>query len=194
MFTRAVNDSRALPFTEDEMTDECISWLNNINFYKQNGIFLDDIKPSIIKETPIKSISNNSKNTISKRSDLIIYFSDRKIINIESKLTDTGCVINQAKDHLKWADYSYILIPYNAYIGKQDYKTCFDLGIGIILFYFEKLSKEYYKFYKDQCLPIPKYHNPIFIESFRAKHNTYKNLKDKDIRKDALISIKKKLD
>jgi hypothetical protein len=96
---------------------------------------------------------------IGRISDIILKLTPRKIINIECKLSDIPGVIKQAKDHLKWADYSYILVPDNVYISPKYIKDCIDLKIGI-LFYNVVRSD--------------------FSEVIKAGHN---KMKDKDIRK-----------
>lgn len=50
---------------------------------------------------------------VSRISDLVIKFGDKRLVNIEFKLNAHGGVYGQAKDHAKWADYSYICIPVN---------------------------------------------------------------------------------
>ena len=106
---------------------------------------------------------------IKRISDLIIYCSDRRIINIEFKLQDYKCVMRQATDHLKWADYSLICIPFDCY--KFLPKT-----------YMDKLRK------KGIGLLLGTQHS--FIELIRPKHNSYKNGKKKHIRESVLNKIK----
>ncbi|WP_272152127.1 hypothetical protein [Tenacibaculum aiptasiae] len=99
-------------------------------------------------------------NEIGRISDLIVECGSR-LINIEFKLIDYGCVFEQSKDHLKWADYSYVCMPANALRVCPNYfmKGLFELGIGLIA-------------------GTPN----TFIEVIRARHNTYKNMKTKEIR------------
>jgi len=70
---------------------------------------------------------------IGRISDIIVLITDRKIINVECKLLDYTTVLEQAKDHLKWCDYSYICLHADAYIpGYITYKIL-KAGIGLIV-------------------------------------------------------------
>lgn len=104
---------------------------------------------------------------VGRVSDLIIQC-NRRLINIEFKLGDWNCVLHQAKDHLKWADYSYVCVPTN-YLTGFPQSFCLELlsnGIGLIV--------------GDRN---------TFTEIFRAKHNTYKTKKIKEFRLKVLSRI-----
>lgn len=107
---------------------------------------------------------------IGRVSDLIIKLG-RRLVNIEFKLSDWSCVLQQGKDHLAWADYSYVCVPTN-YLTSFPQKFCLELlnnGIGLIV--------------GDKN---------TFTEIFRAKHNTYKNGKNKAYRTKVLERINNK--
>lgn len=69
---------------------------------------------------------------IGRISDIIVYVTPRKIINIECKLKDYGCVFEQAKDHLLWADYSYICFHADTNLPVYVIQQMIDNGIGLI--------------------------------------------------------------
>lgn len=66
-------------------------------------------------------------------SDVVIKAGGR-IINIECKLTDVGGVVAQAKDHLKWVDYSLVCLPAELYIANHHKSKMIEAGIGLLLF------------------------------------------------------------
>ena len=114
-------------YTEYEMQDDLELHLRQINFYRHNNTYPYKHKLNVefYREITIP--------TLGRRSDHIIYFSDRKLINIECKKEDYGGVICQAKDHLQWADYSLICMPM-IYIPNQYKLDMIKFGIGMILF------------------------------------------------------------
>lgn len=106
---------------------------------------------------------------IGRISDLVVCCGERRLINIEFKLGDYACLENQCIDHLKWADYSYACVPIN-WLRIYPQSFCESLlrrGIGLIVG-----SKD------------------TFIEVFRAKHNTYKAGKSKELRTKVYRTIK----
>lgn len=143
--------------SEDEMVKNFITAFiyRDIRFSNNwlKGVFYEQIRVPEIKRI----------------SDLIIYCSDRRLINIEFKLKDHKCVLSQASDHLRWADYSFICIPFTCYsfLPKNYITKLKSKGIGLIL------STEY-----------------SFIELIRPKHNSYKNGKNREIRNIMLNRIK----
>jgi hypothetical protein len=71
-------------------------------------------------------------------SDHILYlpYSNPKIINIECKLDAIGCVIEQATDHLKWCDYSIIILPPDRGYLANKYKTeIIEKGLGLFYWF-----------------------------------------------------------
>ena len=108
---------------------------------------------------------------IGRRSDLIIKCGDRRLINIEFKLRDHNYVLKQAKDHLHWADYSYICMPMNhlSFLYQGFFLELIESGIGLMVG-----------------------NDDTFIQVLRAKHNTYKKGKDKQFRLNVLNRLVKK--
>lgn len=101
-------------------------------------------------------------------SDLIVKCG-RRLINVEFKLSDYDCVLSQAKSHTRWADYSYIAIPINllAHLPFGYTQRVQDAGVGLI-----GVSGD------------------TIVEVFKAKYQTYKAGKDREIRnavKDRLV-------
>ena len=119
------------------------------------------IKPIIIREHRIMEIG--------RISDLIVYVTDKKIFNIECKLNNYIEVFEQAKDHLKWADYSYICLPCSAYVPNYNLHKLIKHGIGLIYWFPE---------------------SSLFSEVVQASYNKYK---DKKLRKKIMPGIKSKL-
>lgn len=136
--------------SEDDLVKAFISF-----YQKEELIFSNDqyIVGQYYEQIRIKSIG--------RVSDLIIKCTESRLINIEFKLGDYQCLLRQAKDHLKWADYSYVCVPIN-YLRIFPQSFCHELleaRIGLIVG-----------------------SNDNFIEIFKAKHNTYKKGKSKEIR------------
>jgi len=100
------------------------------------------INPSVYREVGIPKIN--------RISDVIVKVTGRQIVNIECKLTDHSSVLAQAKDHLKWADYSYICLHAFAPTPNYFIQKIIDLGIGLLL-WAPQLTIEV----------IPAYHNTI---------------------------------
>lgn len=93
---------------------------------KQLGSFIVDYIPPV----PFIEISIEQ---IKRRSDMVLYYSDRKIVNVEFKLKDVDAVIQQAIDHSSWADYSVICIPKGAYISNFNIQTMIKHKLGLII-------------------------------------------------------------
>jgi len=108
---------------------------------------------------------------VGRVSDLIVMCGSRRLINIEFKLKNYSCVFQQAKDHLKWCDYSYICIPFDLliWIPRSFIKDVLEAGIGLLA-----ATKT------------------TFIEVFRARHNTYKSGKSKTLRTKVFIRLQSK--
>lgn len=104
---------------------------------------------------------------INRRSDLVIV-AEKRLINIEFKLGDHKCLMKQAEDHMRWADYNYVCVPINF------------LRIYPVRFVPKLLEK------KIGLLACAK---GSFVEIFRAKHNTYKAGKEKPIRENVLKKL-----
>ena len=103
-------------------------------------------------------------------SDVIVKINDRKVINIECKLYNYQEVIHQAKDHLRWADYSVICLHADAFIPPSSIVGLYKMRIGLLLW-----SKR-----------------TGLIEILEAGHNTYKAGKDKAIRTAVMKKLEQK--
>lgn len=137
------------PETEWQMQEKVVRFLQNQKYYNS---YLEEITPTIFTEVHIPEVH--------RRSDIVVYLSPKRIYNIELKLNDIKGVVKQAIDHLKWADYSYVCLPHNAWISHPEFKTMLDNNIGLIT-----------------------YLNPFeMVEVMFARHNTYKGGKDREIR------------
>lgn len=69
---------------------------------------------------------------VNRISDHVILLDNKRVINIECKKDDLGGVIHQAKDHLKWCDYSVIVVPPDGRYIANSYKSdCIRNGIGM---------------------------------------------------------------
>jgi len=113
---------------------------------------------------------------IGRISDVIVYVTPRKVINIECKTNDVPGVIEQAKDHLKWADYSYICLHALTYIAPKYIQDMVDLGIGLMLYQ------------DDFCGNRPEF----LADVIGARHNTKKRGKDPELRKRVNEILKKR--
>lgn len=67
-------------------------------------------------------------------SDIALIHNPRRIINVECKLTNIGEVVHQAKDHLKWADYSLVCLPDETYIPNYHKTIMVKEGIGLLIY------------------------------------------------------------
>lgn len=116
-------------------------------------------KPQYYQEVTIKQIR--------RRSDLIIKI-PKRVVNIEFKLHDVDTVIRQAKDHCKWADYSYICMPISSILHRRDLFTrLIKTNIGLIVG-----------------------SNTGFYELIGARYNSFKKGKDRSIRDSVLKKLK----
>jgi len=108
--------------SEYDMQDDIAHTLSIRQWYNQSGYEYHN--GEVFREVKIPDIG--------RISDIIVFVTDRKIINVECKLLDYTTVLEQAKDHLKWCDYSYICLHADAYIpGYITYKIL-KAGIGLI--------------------------------------------------------------
>ncbi len=153
--------SKSAPCFEDEMQRQVADYFSQRKFPPSNwdGSYRSLIVPRVYREVNISSIG--------RISDVIIYITDRKIVNIECKLADYGTVISQARDHLKWADYSYVCLFADTYLPAYEIDRMITNGIGLLL-----------------------WRPDNFIEVIQSGYN---KAKDKSIR-DNVIKILKKRD
>jgi len=71
---------------------------------------------------------------VGRRSDIVLVIGKRKsYYNIECKIVDVKKVLEQAKDHLRWADYSYVCLKSDAYIAPHYIQKMLDFNIGLLL-------------------------------------------------------------
>lgn len=149
----------SLGYDEDTMQAAVRNWLLQYPFLTtEDGYYTKRAEPpKIYREIYVPEIS--------RRSDLVVFFSKRKIFNIECKLFDAGEVIRQAKDHLSWADYSYICFPHNVYLPNYRREQILKNKLGL-LFWIPEVG---------------------LIEGIMAEHNTDK---DKLIRKNLINSLR----
>ena len=152
--------NRSAPCLEDEMQRQVAEYFSQRKFVPSNwnGYVNSMITPKVYREVRISQIG--------RISDIIIYITDRKIINIECKMAGYDEVIRQAKDHLSWADYSYVCFHANSYLPSSSVRDLLNNGIGLLLW-------------------IPE----IFTEVIQATHN---KKKDKAIHNKVLNILKKK--
>jgi hypothetical protein len=126
-----------------------VAWIKRLI---KDGRMPKHMRPNVYTEVGIPSIG--------RRSDIIARWPDGKMINIECKLDDYGVVIQQARDHLRWADYSYICFYADAYFPARSIQKLVQMGIGLIYW---RPGKQ-------------------FTEVVQSYYNTYKGGKDKKIR------------
>lgn len=152
--------NKSAPCSEDEMQQNIAEYFSKRRFVPTNwdGWYESMIIPKIYREVNISQIS--------RISDVIVYITDRKIVNIECKMTDYDGVIRQAKDHLKWADYSYVCLFADTYLPSYGISNLIKSGIGLLLWQPE-----------------------MFVEVIQAGYN--KN-KDKNIRLKVMDILKNK--
>ena len=126
---------------EIEMQKQLIEILKNTFEYTID--YDEKIYPSVFKEFSVPEIN--------RRSDIVVALGN-KLINVECKLSNYASVLAQAKDHLSWADYSYVCLHYKAFVPNYIMHDFIKNGIGVIYW----TEKE-------------------FIEVLCGYSNTYKN-------------------
>jgi|WetSurSiteA1Bulk_404760.scaffolds.fasta_scaffold28795_3 hypothetical protein len=153
--------NRSAPCLELEMQEQVANHFSERKFQLSPGKterYGKWIYPRVYREISIPHIG--------RVSDIVIYITDNKIINIECKMTNYDEVINQAISHLSWADYSYVCFYADTYLPSREIKRCLDRGIGLLLWKPE-----------------------IFVEVIQS---TWNKKADKEIRKYVLEILKKK--
>jgi len=154
---RLMPDSQ-IHYSEDEMQENVADYLSMRTFLSSEPYHERRIIPKIYREVRIPKIG--------RISDIILYITDRKIINIECKRENYGVVFEQAKDHLKWADYSYICLPSETYLPAYILDKMINLGIGLLF-----------------------WHPDYFVEVLQSGYNKDK---DKSIREYVIAELKKR--
>ena len=115
---------------------------------------------------------------IGRISDIIVKISNRKIVNIECKLTNHQEVFAQAKDHLLWADYSYICLHASALIPAYAIQNMIDSKIGLLLWTPEIIVEvllAYYNKNKDKFL------RKLVVEKLLKKQQKLTGSKESDL-------------
>lgn len=110
--------------SEYEMQEQIDLFLKQQTFRKWNGWQYEELPKIVLREFRIPEVGRISDHTL--------LINDRRVVNLECKLNDIGCVIRQAKDHLQWCDYSIIIIPPDSTYIANEYKyDCMKHGIGL---------------------------------------------------------------
>lgn len=119
--------------SEDMMQFEVDQFLRS-NKYREIDKYgwRKNVNPIILRELNIPEVH--------RRSDNIIYlpytFTKPKIVNIECKLDSISCVISQAKDHLRWCDYSIICLPPDrGYVANYHKQEIINSGLGLFYWF-----------------------------------------------------------
>lgn len=114
-------------YPESEMQEQVVEYFSQRRFAPSNwnGFYDSMIIPRLYREVNIPQIG--------RISDIIIYITDRKIINIECKMIGYEEVARQAKDHLAWADYSYVCFFADTYLPPSSIRDMLDHGIGLLM-------------------------------------------------------------
>ena len=119
--------NKSAPCHEDKMQRQVADYFSQRRFAPSNwnGFHDSMIIPKIYREVSISRIG--------RISDIIIYITNKKIINIECKMEGYEMVIMQAIDHLKWADYSYVCLFADTYLPAYAIDKMVANGIGLLL-------------------------------------------------------------
>jgi len=138
------------PCLEDEMQKQVADYFSLRKFESSNPkdrYYGNRIILKVYREVGITQIG--------RISDIIIYITDRKIVNIECKMIGYEEVLRQAKDHLKWADYSYVCFFADTYLPAYIIDEMITNGIGLLLWkpeiFVEVIQSGYNKF-KDKII------------------------------------------
>jgi len=145
-------------FSENEMQEKVALYFTDRKFRSSDAHDWNFMTPKVYREVRIAPIK--------RIADVVIYLTERKIINIECKLSDYGIVLNQAKDHLSWADYSYICLFSETYLPAYILNEMISMGIGLLF-----------------------WHPNYFVEVLQSGYN---KKKDKSIREFVLTELKKR--
>ena len=152
---------KSAPCSELEMQDQVAEYLSQRKFESsdpKDRYYGNRISPKIYREIAIPNVG--------RISDIIVFISDRRIVNIECKMINYSEVIKQAQDHLIWADYSYVCFYAETYLPTYELKKLIENGIGLLLWKPE-----------------------IFVEVIQSKYNRNIN---KAIRENVIKILRKK--
>lgn len=156
--------------SEYEMQHELINVLSKKIFNATFANHYMGTKAKIYEEIRIPNIG--------RISDIILHITDRIIINIECKLGDYTGVFEQAKDHLYWADYSYICICHSAYIPNYVFHKIIMQGIGLIYWFGNNQFIEVLSAYKNK--KYSKEARPVILKILKSKQQKITGLKENE--------------
>jgi len=158
-----------LSTSEDQMQKAVADFFADYEYDRLTGYEWQNIKGTVYREVTIPNIG--------RRSDIIVKINDRKIFNIECKTNDITGVIQQAINHLYWADYSYICVHAKTYIAPYHVANMIKHGLGLMLWQNENQGDK-----RPEAL----------VDVFGAELNTYKaGKKQKPLREMVLKRLKK---
>jgi len=151
-----------------------------INHFPKSEKFMQESVADLLTKSQLFHTSNKSPKIyrevrikqIHRISDVIVYFSDYRIFNVECKLNNIQECIKQAVDHAKWADYSYVCMPANAYLANEHRGTLIRKKIGLLLWTENNLTEAIYAGHnsaKDYAI------RKVVIESLKS-NNSQENL------------------
>jgi len=156
--------NKSAPCHESKMQNELVNLLSD-RYYAppETSIQWQWENPKVYTEIHIPQIG--------RRSDIIMLINGTKSINIECKMKDYGVVFQQAIDHLKWCDYSYICLMAETNLPSYMLKKILDTPIGLIL-----------------------WKPGMFTEVIQSSYNAYNGIhgKDKKIKTMVLETLKKR--
>jgi hypothetical protein len=113
--------------TEDDMQIQVDGFLKEQKFTKwcpaAGGYYYIDLQTIVLRELRIPEIG--------RISDHVLCIDKKRIVNIECKLYDIDKVIHQAKDHLRWCDYSVVCVTPHIYITNENFLEIIGKGIGL---------------------------------------------------------------
>lgn len=110
--------------TEWDMQEEIDQFLKEHLFTKFDGRRHITLPKIVLREFRVPEVC--------RISDHVVLLNNNRVINLECKKDDIGGVIHQAKDHLRWCDYSIIVVPPDGrYFSNSDKLVCIKHGIGV---------------------------------------------------------------
>lgn len=114
--------------TEYEMQEQVDLFLKSHKFNKFDGYRYTELPKIVLREFRVPEVG--------RISDHVLLLDNKRVINVECKKEAIDCVIHQAVDHLRWCDYSIIVVPPDLpYITKQHLKKIMDNGIGLFYWF-----------------------------------------------------------
>jgi len=156
--------------SEYEMQDQLMDLLHKKSFHMTPENHYIGKKAKIYKEVRIPNIG--------RISDIIVHVTDRVIINIECKLVDYTVVFEQAKDHLYWADYSYICICPSACLPNYVFHKIIMQGIGLIYWFGNNQFVEVLQAYKNK--KYSKEMRPVMLKILKSKQQKLTGLEENE--------------